>query len=227
MNTHQVTARVVGVLFLAGMVAGVTGNMLIQSILGTPDYLATVSASGMKLAVGAILMLLTVAGDAAHGILMFPVLKEHSERMAIGYLGFRVVNAVFLALQVLFVLLQLPLGNEFLKAGAAGTVDLQHLGTLLIHANVYAYQIAMIFVGAACLLLCYVFYKARLVPGFLAVWGLIGYATILVGSALEVMGFDLHLIHTIPGGLWEVFIGIWLIARGFSQPPIAAAAPGR
>jgi hypothetical protein len=28
----------------------------------------------------------------------------------------------------------------------------------------------------------------------------------------------LHLssVHTIPGGLWEVFIGVWLIVKGFS-----------
>jgi hypothetical protein len=34
--------------------------------------------------------LLTVAGDAAHGVLMFPVLKRHSERGAVGYLAARI-----------------------------------------------------------------------------------------------------------------------------------------
>jgi hypothetical protein len=32
------------------------------------------------------------------------------------------------------------------------------------------------------------------------------------------MGFDLMLIHTLPGGLWEALIGgVWLIAKGFSS----------
>jgi len=39
---------------------------------------------------------------------------------------------------------------------------------------------------------------------------------------LEVLGVNLMLIHTLPGGLWEIFIaGVWLIARGCS-----AAASG-
>jgi hypothetical protein len=35
-------------------------------------------------------------------------------------------------------------------------------------------------------------------------------------STLEVMGFALHSIETIPGGLWELFIGVWLIVKGFN-----------
>jgi hypothetical protein len=39
---------------------------------------------------------------------------------------------------------------------------------------------------------------------------------------LEVLGFNLGLIHTIPGGLWELFIGMWLIAKGFSSSPVSS-----
>ena len=82
MNSNKTTARTVGVLYLAGMVLGVVGDGLIQSILGAPDHLSTVSANSMKVAIGAMLWLITVAGDAAHGILMFPVLKQHNPRKA-------------------------------------------------------------------------------------------------------------------------------------------------
>lgn len=220
MNSNQKIAKAVGILFLAGMVAGVTGNIFIQSILSAPDPLSTISANSMKLAIGAMLMLMTSAWDATHGILMFPVLKPHSELIALGYLSFRIVNAVFLALQVLFILLQIPLGDEYLKAGTTDPSYLQALSNQFIQVNLYAYQIAMIFVGLACLLMCYILYRAKLVPRFLAVWGLVGYATILCGSLLEVMGFDLQLLHTIPGGLWELFIGVWLIVKGFNSPPV-------
>lgn len=220
MNSNQKIAKAVGILFLAGMVAGVTGNIFIQSILSAPDPLSTISANSMKLAIGAMLMLMTSAWDATHGILMFPVLKPHSELIALGYLSFRIVNAVFLALQVLFILLQIPLGDEYLKAGTTDPSYLQALSTQFIQVNLYAYQIAMIFVGLACVLMCYILYRAKLVPRFLAVWGFIGYATILCGSLLEVMGFDLRLLHTIPGGLWELFIGVWLIVKGFNSPPV-------
>ena len=217
-------ARVVGVLFLAGMIIGVVGNTLIQSILGAPDYLSTVSANSMKIAIGAMLLLMTVAGDAAHGILMFPILKQHNEYLAFGYFGFRIVDAVFLGIQVLFVLLQIPLGSQYLKAGVNDTLHLQALSTTFIQTNLYAYHIAMLTLGIAGLMLCYSFYKTKLLPRLLSVWGLVGYATILSGSMLEILGFDLHSIDTIPGGLWEVFIGVWLIAKGFNSSPITSTS---
>lgn len=220
-NMYRTTARIVGILYLAGMVIGIVGNILIQSILGTPDHLSAISSNSMKLAIGAMLWLMTVGGDAAHGVLMFPVLKQHNEGIAVGYLGSRIIDAIFIGVHVLFVLIQIPIGNEYLKAGVNDTFSLQAMSTVFIMLNLYAYQIGMIFVGLAGLILCYSFYKSKLVPQFVAVWGLVGYATILCGSVLEVLGFDLHLIHTIPGGLWELFIGLWLIVKGFNSSPIA------
>ena len=217
-HSYRKTAITIGVIYLVGMVVGVGGNILIQSILGAPDHLATLSANSMLLAFGALLWLIAVAGDAAHGILMFPVLKRFSERIAFGYLGTRLMDAVFVAIMALFILFQIPLANEYLKAGASDT--LQALSAVFTQAQLYAYHFGMITVGFAGLMLCYVFYKTQLVPPFLGVWGLVGYAIILGGSVLEVMGFNLSLIHTIPGGLWEVFIGVWLIAKGFSSSPV-------
>ncbi|MBA2781317.1 MAG: DUF4386 domain-containing protein [Rubrobacteraceae bacterium] len=148
---------------------------------------------------------------------MFPVLKQHnSERIAVGYLGFRIVDAIFIAIMVLFVLIQIPIGSEYVNAGASDASYLQALSTVFMQAQLDAYNIAMTTLGISGLILCYSFFKSRLVPRLLAVWGLVGYATILCGSVLEVLGFDLLTIHAIPGGLWEVFIGVWLIVKGFN-----------
>jgi hypothetical protein len=113
-NTYRRTAKVVGIVYLAGFVVGLLGNTLIQSILGAPDHFAKANASTMTIAVGAILWLMAVAGDAAHGVLMFPVLKRHNERIALGYLAARIVDAIFIAIMVLLLLLQIPFGKEFL-----------------------------------------------------------------------------------------------------------------
>jgi len=220
MNSYRTIARIVGVLFLAGMVIGIAGNILIQSVLGAPNYLSTISANSMKVAIGAMLLLMTVAGDAAHGVLMFPVLKQHNEYIALGYFVFRIVDAVFLGIQVLFILFQIPLGSQYLNAGISSTSHLQSVSSAFIQTNLYAYHIAMLTLGIAGLMLCCSFYKTKLVPRLLAIWGIVGYAAILCGSALEVLGFNLNSIDTIPGGLWEVFIGVWLILKGFNYSAI-------
>jgi hypothetical protein len=193
------------------------GNGLIQSVLGAPDHLVVLSAGGMMVAIGSILWLLAVVGDVAHGVLMFPVLKGSSERMAIGYLASRIVDAVFIAVMVLFILVQIPLGSEYLKAAPGDAQQFQALSAMFNQASQYAYQIAMSALGVGGMMLCYSLYRAKLVPRPLAVWGLVGYAIIFCGMVSEMMGSGLGLISSIPGGLWEVFIGVWLIVKGFNS----------
>jgi hypothetical protein len=225
MNPYRTTARVVGVVYLVGFVVGIGGEALFQSILGAPNYLSTVSANSMTVAIGALLWLLAVVGDAAHGVLMFPILKQHNERIAVGYLAARIVDAIFIAIMVLFILIQIPLGSEYVKAAAPDTFYLQALGTLFTQAKLYAYEIGMSTLGISGLLLCSTLYKANLVPRWLAVWGLVGYATILVGMVSAIMGSGLGDLSSYPGGLWEVFMGVWLIAKGFNASAFVPQAP--
>lgn len=216
-NTYRTTSKVVGSLYILGFVVGIAG-----SVLSAPGELAAVPARSMLIALGALLWVLAAAGDAAHGVMMFPLLKQNNERVALGYFGARLVEAAVIAISALFMLLPIPLAGELLKAGASETASLQVLNGIFMESQAYTYQIGMVALGMAGLTLCYGFYRARLVPQFFVVWGLIGYTSFLIGSMLEVLGFDLQLLHTLPGGLWEMSIGVWLIAKGFNAAAFAS-----
>jgi len=213
-------AKVVGAIYILGFVVGIAG-----SVLGTPGQLDTVSARSMVIAIGAFLWLLAAAGDAVHGVMMFPILKQNSERIALGYFAARIVEAAIIAVSALFILLQIPLGAEFLKASAAKTSYLHSLSVLFAQSQAYSYQIGMVALGTAGLTLCYGFYRAKLVPQFFMIWGFIGYVSFLGGSMLEILGFNLQLLHTLPGGLWEISIGIWLIVKGFHSVAVISESP--
>jgi hypothetical protein len=215
-NTFRTTARIVGIVYLAGFVVGIAGEKMIQSVIGVPNHLSTVTAGSLTIAIGAVLWLMAVIGDAAHGVLMFPILKPHGERLAIGYLAARILDAAFIAIMVLFLLVQIPLGSEFLKTAGASASYLQALSTITVQASQYAYAMGMSTLGVSGLILCYVLYKTKLVPRILAVWGLIGYAVIFVGMISQILGSGLGLMSSLPGGLWEMFVGGWLIVKGFN-----------
>lgn len=222
-KTYRTTARVVGAVYLAGFVVGLGGSAIFMSTLGPTGAsanLPAVAASSMLVAIGAFLWLMAAAGDAAHGVLMFPILRQHRERIALGYLAFRILDAAFIAVMVLFILLQIPLASAFVKAAATDVAVLQTLSTLLAQGQVYIYDLGMITLGISGVLLCYTLYRAKLVPSALAIWGLIGYAVIFVGMVSDVMGSGLGLASSIAGGLWEAVIGVWLIAKGFNSSGI-------
>ena len=157
------------------------------------------AGSGARVAAGALLMLVNSAVVVGIGVLAFPVLKPHSEITAHAYLVGRAVEAALLAVGVVFVLLP----------ASAGTA---------VAGNHYSYQVAMMSVGAVGVLFCRVLLRARLVHRAVAVWGVVGYAVFLLGAALEVLGYGVGVALSVPGGLFEVALGVLLIVKGFAAP---------
>jgi hypothetical protein len=217
-GSHRTIARVVGVLFLSAFFAYGGGSALIAAIPEGADHLSSIAANSTPLQVGALLMLVNSLVVAAIGVLMLRVARPHSETIAYGYLGARLVESVLLAVGVVFLLLQLALATEHQAAGAAGASYLMSLNALSIHGNFTAYQVAMIGLGLGSVPFWYLFYRARLLPRVLAALGIVGYAIFATGAILEILGFEVGLILSLPGAVFEVSVGIWLIAKGFSSP---------
>jgi hypothetical protein len=189
------TARIVGVLFLAGYLAYGVGSLIAK---GSADR----SGSTALFVTGAALMLLNSAFVIGIGVLMFPILRPHNKAIAAGYLGTRIFEGVVLAI---------------------GVVSLIVLtGSAAIHANSVFYNVAEAGLGIGSLFFCALLFRTGLVPRFLAVWGFIGYACFAGGTLLELFGVaGAGLVGAIPGGLFELTFGIWLIARGFASTATA------
>ena len=193
------TARIVGVLFLAAFLAYGVGSLIAQGIVRDADR----SGSTALFVTGAALMLLNSAFVIGIGVLMFPILRPHNQAIAAGYLGTRIFEGVFLAIGVV---------SLIVVADSAAAIQ----------ANSVFYNIAMTGLGIGSLFFCALLFRTRLVPRFLAVWGFIGYACFAGGTLLELFGVaGAGLVGAIPGGLFEVTFGIWLIVRGFASTATA------
>jgi Domain of unknown function (DUF4386) len=220
MSTRTI-GRAVGGLILLAYVAYIAGGALVDSAAGS---LSDVVASPLRVTAGAVLMLANSAIVASIGVLVFPVLRPHHQLAASAYLVARAVEGVLLAVGVLFLLLLVPLGDEH-AAGAADASVLASLARVAEDANLYAYQFGMISLGLGSLPFCRALLRAGLVPRFLAVWGLAGYAVFVAGSVLEVLGYGVSLALSVPGGLFELALAAFLLARGFPAPTGGTGRP--
>jgi hypothetical protein len=90
------TARLVGVLFLAGYGAYGVGSLIAQGIVRSDDR----SGSLALFVIGAALMLLNSAFVIGIGVLLFPILRPHNKDIAAGYVGTRIFEGVVLAIGV-------------------------------------------------------------------------------------------------------------------------------
>jgi hypothetical protein len=221
-QSNRKTERLLGVFFLTVILAYGIGNGLINAVLNKPDYLAHVSENRLQLTVGACLMLVNSVIVAAIGVLMLPILKQYNKNIAYGYFISRLVESIVLIVGVIFLLLQLTISQEYLIEKTPDTSYFQTISILCIKGNFFAYQIAMIALGLGSLPFCYLLYQSKLLPKIAAIWGIIGYAIFLTGAVLEIFGFSVGTMLSIPGGLFEIFLGIWLIVKGFNSPTVVS-----
>ncbi|MGB3717335.1 MAG: DUF4386 domain-containing protein [Candidatus Promineifilaceae bacterium] len=225
MNTNKKTARIVGVLFLTAMVTSILGGAIIESILTAPDYLIDVSANETQVVIGVLLELINATAVVGIAVMMFPLFKKHNEALALGYVGFRIIEAVIAIGAVITPLTLIALSQEYLTAGASDASYFQTLGTSFIEVRAQLVgQMLGIFFSIGALLFYYLLYQSKFVPRFISVWGLIGAVLVLTWNLLEILGISLSvgMILALPIILNEIFLGIWLIAKGFNPSSIVS-----
>lgn len=213
MSSRTKYSRVIGALFLSAILFYGIGLSFVTSVVGASDFLSTVSAHQTTLVFGAFLMLLNSVMVVGVAVLLFPILETHAKRIAVGYLAARIGEAVLLAIGVLCLLMIVPLGQH------AGADWAKGLSSFLVQANTMAYQIAVLSLGLGSVFFCSLLFRARLVPPFLAAWGVIGYAIFMAGAVAELFAVHIGVALSIPGGLFEVGLALWLIVKGFE--PVA------
>ena len=113
----------------------------------------------------------------------------------------------------------LTISKEYGKGGAANAAYFETLAQLARAASFRAYQTAMVLLGLGSLGFCYLLYRQKLTPAFIALLGLAGYALLALGAVLELFGLPVGVLLSVPGGLFEVTLGVWLIVRGLDFSP--------
>ncbi|WP_261300463.1 DUF4386 domain-containing protein [Paenibacillus andongensis] len=217
MNSNKKTARIAGVLFLAATAAYILGNGLIESVLNNPDYLIHVYPNRTKVIEGMLLEFINSAAVVGIAITLFPILKKHNETLALGYVSFRVIEAIILIVGAIIPLLLISLSKEYIETGAPDASYFQTIGTLAIKGKLLAFQLAMLVLGLYSLLFCYLFYQSKLIPRLLSVLGFIGYASLLTSALLEIFGYSAGMLLFLPGALFEILLPLWLIVKGFKE----------
>jgi hypothetical protein len=215
------TAVLVGVLFLTATAAFIVAGTINGGVLARPDFLLGASADTTALATGALL----VAGQfgvVGIAVLLFPLLKPYGESLALAHVGFRVaeLGASLFYLAVPLLVIELRAG---LRDGSIDTSVSTALGALLQAQYSVAILLIYLVTTAAGMCMAILLYRSRLIPRWLAIIGLISYPSLLLGCVLDLYGLadvtqGAGLVALVPGGLFELILPIWLIARGFAFP---------
>ncbi len=233
MNTYRTNAVMAGALYFLGTVFGVAGaivggevltSLVTSKPLAGVDMLGLVAASSSQLTGGAFLTLMMGISLVTMTIFLYPLFRKDSEELAGGMLLFRgALEGTGYMLSTLAILALVALSNEYVATGA-DSAALKSVGNFLyqFQARMSPVLSLMFIIGATFLYVS--FYRTRLIPRWLSVWGLIGavgvFAYILLNFFHMDNGIGFYLQMVIAPQ--ELVMGAWLVVRGFTPAAIAA-----
>ncbi len=229
MNSNRRFAVAAGVLFIIATAADVISRLVfVQPILGAPDYLAGISANEGQVLLGALFLAIGAAAAAGIAIALYPVLKQHDEGLALGSVGFRLIEAALYLGIVVCLLVMVAVSRESASAGTPASSAYEAAAALVMAARDLLGEVAVLVFGLGGLMYYLVFYRSRLVPRWLSAWGLVAIASVMVSGVLVMLGLVApmstpQLVLALPIAVQEMVLAVWLITRGFNPRAVASA----
>jgi hypothetical protein len=226
---HRAAATTAGVLYIIGTVAGVLSKLLVQGpVRDADDPLAYAAEHSSLVVTGALLVLVMGLALAFVPVVLFPVLRRVNEALAIGYLTLRgAVEATCYVISAIALLLLVPVSTVVSAGPGTASPAGVRLGVLLIDSDATSAVLSVVFCLGGVMFYA-LLYRSRIVPRWIAVWGLAAIPLYLAAFLLAmyaVIGYNSSTLNllVLPLAVQEMVLGIWMIARGF-RPAVATTS---
>ncbi|MGN6102256.1 MAG: DUF4386 domain-containing protein [Devosia sp.] len=216
----QLLGRLTGLFFLLTYATSIPPVLtLYVPALSDPTFVLGGSPD-VGLTWGAILEMFLILFNVASAVAIYPVLKRRFPVLSLAFVGARLTESMFIGMGIVAIL---ALGTLRAQAGDADPAALTVVGQALVALHDWTFRMGPgVVVGFGNgIILGYMMWKTRLMPRFLSILGLVGGPALLAGSAGVMLGYfdfgsTIHSLSVAPEFLWELLLGIWLLARGFA-----------
>ncbi|WP_046005967.1 DUF4386 domain-containing protein [Pseudoalteromonas rubra] len=223
--SHQLAARIAGLLFLISTSSYMYADSILSPLLRLPGFLMQAAQHDSTLALAALLEFINCAAVVGISILVYPIIKQYSERVAMGYIAGRVIEAAMLISGAVILMTFVTMGDKLAVSSVINSEQIYIMGSGLKAERYFSFLMGMIALAIAGFLLNVTLFKYRLIPRLLSALGLLGYVMLLLKVLFDF--FDVSAGGSwmyMPGALFELLLPLWLIFKGFDlrhQPTTA------
>lgn len=214
------TARIAGIFFVITFIS-IPALLLYGQVLNHTHFIVG-SGGDLRVELGALFEIITLIAGIGTAVTLYPVLRRQSEGLALGYVTVRVVESALIAIGIVALLAVVTLRKDL-----AGVAGVDNASLILNGRSLVAIHNATFLLGPAfCaaigngLMLGYMMLRSGLAPRRFAMFGMVAGSVALVTALLPLFGAYKQVsgtsaILTLPEGIWELSLGIYLIVKGF------------
>jgi hypothetical protein len=225
-DSSRVNAVVAGVLLILATVASLLSGPFLAPVTDSGS-LGDAAAHQGQVAAGVLLAFIAALAAPGIAVALYPVLRRFGEGMSLGAVAFRIMEGVFYAMGMLVLLSLTTLSEAFVDAGSPTDQHFTTLGQTMLAEHHWLVDVALLLAFSLGGLLYYlVFFRSRLIPRWLSVWGIAGVVLLMVAAVLLIFGVITpmspgQIVLAIPIGLQEMVLAVWLIVKGFDRSVLA------
>jgi hypothetical protein len=223
MIDSKTNARITGVLFILGTVPAIAVTALWGSLISSAEYLSLMAANAVYMLLTALVVMFMGFVCAGIGVTLYPVLKPHGEGLALGVMGFRFMEGTLQVVNAIILVVLLAVSQEFVKAGSPPDSFFQSAGALVRTVRDWGLNGTAAFAWCIGAFIYYtIFYRKRLLPRWLSLWGLAGLVLFLASAFASMFGYlgslsPLRFLLCLPIMVQEMVLAVWLIAKGYAE----------
>jgi len=219
MKTYRVHSIMFGLLYIMGTVFGVLAAILAGGTV--PNDIMLISENLARFELSVLLLVFMGFSLSAMAAFTYPVFRHVDRALAMGVVIFRgALEGSGYILSAIGWLFLVGLGSELMVTGVDSLTLTSMADRVIWMLDKFSSIFTLIFIIGASMLYV-LFYRSRLIPRWLSLWGLIAAVPYVVPYLLGFFDIASNLeLLTVPLALQEMVMALWLIIRGFDADAI-------
>ncbi len=220
MDSNKYKGRVVGLLLLMVIIAGSTSlnfRGLSSSLISQDNFLQIVfdKSFGMKISI----LLNFIAGGIwlFISIWLYPFLSKYSKPLALWFVCFWLISFSVSLYGDISHLSLIDLSEMFMKGDAQNITFYELMVEVKLRDYFSAHFFGLIAYAMATFSFFYLLLRERLIPKFLAAWGMCAMAVVFFTTWSQIFGYKVSFYFYAQNGVHMIAFTLWLIVKGFNS----------
>jgi Domain of unknown function (DUF4386) len=220
MASNMRTGRIIGVLLLVQVAAGILLNFVFTApLFGEPGFLINAAPHAGQIAQSALIGIAMGLVSLAIASLLYPLFRPLSQPLALFYFALVTAGFALTVAENISVMSMLSLSKAYAAAGAPQEALYQGLRIVVKETRNWTHYISLIVSGATLFTFYLAMFRFSLIPRLLAGFGLLACLAQVYAVSLPLFGHAVDFRLIAPLGICEIVLGLWLAARGFRAAP--------